>query len=441
MEFIDTALDRCKRLGADMADVYNISHESLTISVRDGEVELIKKAAPGGMAIRFYAGGKVAFAHSTDLSDSAIDNIVPKLPKLAEKTERDEFAVLAESQDYRNDLDLFDASRSGEPMEAKIEYLKDLEKLALKFDPIITKSNGVSYEELLTTKSLGNSNGVRLTFKTTLYRVGVSVVAAKGDEMYPGEGSLFARHFSDLPSREKIVERFASKAVRMIGGTPVEGGDYEIIFRPWAAWSILWGLNYALNGSYSFKGASFLAGKKDQAIAAENFSVHDDPLKLRGVASRPADDEGVASVKNVLVENGILRGFMYDLKTAAKAKAASTGSSRREEYSSYPEISPSNFYIAGGKDNLDDVIASCKKGIIVEDTQGWGLHSVTGQYSAGINGTLVENGKRVRPVAGVTIAAGAEELLMGIGAICGDIEFYDNFSSPSLMVKRMKVGV
>jgi len=86
------------------------------------------------------------------------------------------------------------------------------------------------------------------------------------------------------------------------------------------------------------------------------------------------------------------------------------------------------------------VIAACKKGIIVEQTDGWGLHSVTGQYSAGINGILVENGKRIRPVAGVTIAASADEILNGLGAICDDITYYDNFSSPSLMVKRMTVG-
>jgi len=148
----------------------------------------------------------------------------------------------------------------------------------------------------------------------------------------------------------------------------------------------------------------------------------------------------VASQKHALVDGGILRGFLYDSKTAAKAKAASTGSSRRNDYNAFPEIWPSNFYIAPGKDRSADVIASCKKGIIVEETQGWGLHSVTGQYSAGIVGILVRNDKRIRPVANVTIAAGADELLNGIGAICDDITFYDDFSSPTIMVKTMKVG-
>jgi PmbA protein len=440
MELVEKILDRCAAAGADMADVFNLFRKTLSISVRDGDVETIKKATPGGLAIRFYSGGKMAFAHSTDNSEKAIDDIVPRLAKLAQTTEQDEFARLSELQPYRSDLDIFDPAHANETLESKIEYLRRLEKLALKYDPLITKSNGVSYEEFITTRSLGNSQGVRLSYDATLYRIGISVVASKGGEMYPGEGSVFTRHFRNLPSPEKIVELFASKAVRLIGGTPIEGGDYEIIFKPSAGGSILWGLNYALNGSNAFKGSSFLSEKLGQTIGAAGLTVSDDPAMPGGMNSRPADDEGTASVKSILIDHGVLTGFMYDLKTAAKAKAASTSSSWRGEYSSYPEITPSNFYIAPGKDKLNDVIESCKKGIVVEDTQGWGLNGVTGQYSAGINGILVENGKKIRPVAEVTVAASAEELLMGIGAICDDISFYNDFNSPSIMVKKMKVG-
>jgi PmbA protein len=112
----------------------------------------------------------------------------------------------------------------------------------------------------------------------------------------------------------------------------------------------------------------------------------------------------------------------------------------REDYSSMPEIRASNFYIEPGKDKVADVIASCKRGIIVEETAGWGLQGVSGQYSAGINGILVENGKKIRPVAGVTIAASADDILNGLGAICDDITYFDNINSPTLMVKRMTVG-
>jgi PmbA protein len=168
--------------------------------------------------------------------------------------------------------------------------------------------------------------------------------------------------------------------------------------------------------------------------------LYDDALKIRGVASRPFDHEGTPSRNNKLIDKGVLTGFLYDTRTAAKAGEESTGSAVRKDYNAIPGISPSNFYFAPGEDNADDVVRSCNKGIIIESVHGWGLYSVNGQYSAGINGTLVKNGRRVKPVANVTIAAGPEGLFKGIGAVCDDMAFYDDYCSPTLMIKKMKVG-
>lgn len=440
MNSLDRILDKCIRAGAEMAEVFNLLQKTLSISVRDGSVETIKKATHGGLAIRFFSFGKSAFAHTTDISDSSIDRIISRLSRLTKKTGKDEYATLPATQKYRQNLDIYDASFIDLAVEDKIDYLLNLEEIALKYDPLIKKSNGVSYNETITSHTLVNSNGVKISYDSTLHHVEISVVASKKGEMYPGEGRLSARHFRDLPKSEKIVEQFASKAVRLIGGTPVTGGNYEIIFTPNAANSLLWGLSYALNGENNLKGSSFLAGKEGTKIAVDDFTVYDEALMPRGIASRPADDEGTASMKLALLKNGMLRGFMYDTRHAAKAKVNSTASAHRDDYNSFPGISPSNFYIAPGNSRVEDVVASCKKGIIVEDTQGWGLNSITGQYSAGINGILVKNGRWIKPVANVTIAASADEILNGLVAICDDITFYKKFNSPTLMVKRMKVG-
>ena len=440
MEQLNKILEQCVSAGAEMADVFGVSRRTLVISVRDGQVESIKKADPGGIGIRFFAGGKMAFAHSTDTSEASINSMIPKLSAMAQKTEKDPFAGMPGPVDYPKDLDIYDGRQLDKPVEDKIDYLKKLEQLALKFDPFISKSNGVSYEEIVTTRSLANSRGVRFSYDSTFYRVGISVVASKGEEMFPGEGSMFATIFNDMPKPEEIVAYYASQAVQLVGGTPIEPGDYEIVFTPRSAGSIYWGLNFALNGDNAHKGYSFLADKLGKTVATANFSVIDNALMPRGISTRPVDDEGTPCQKTVLIENGVVRNFLYDYKTAAKAKVSPTGSAYREDYGSTPGINHSNLYIAPGNDKLEDVVASLKKGIIVEQTQGWGLHSVTGQYSAGINGILVENGKKIRPVAGVTLAASADEILMGIGAICDDIKFHWDMTSPSLMIKRMKVG-
>lgn len=440
MNLIKTILDKCVRSGAEMAEVYQLRQKELVISVRDGKVETIKKASPGGIAIRYISFGRTAFAHTTDTSNMTIDSMISKLSKLVRETGKDEFASLPGIQNYENRPDIFGREFVDISTDYKIEYLVNLEQLALKYDPLITKAN-ISYNETLATHSLVNTNGVEMSYDSTLYTVTVLAAASKKDEMFPGEDEFSARYFNDLPRPEEMANQIASKAVRLIGGSVVESGDYEIIFTPGAVPSFLWGLFFALKGDSYLKGASFLTDKIGKKIAVDKFNLYDNPLLERGMASRPADDEGVASQKITLIENGILNEILYDTKTAAKAGVESTSSANRRDYNEIPKIATSNFYIGKGDDNFDDVVASCKKGIIVEQTQGWGINGVTGQYSAGINGTLVRNGRIIKPVANVTLAASVDELLNGIGAICDDITFYRRFNMPSMMVQKMKVGV
>lgn len=440
MDPISRILDKCTRSGAEMAEVYHLTQNALSLTVRDGKVETINRSTPGGIAIRYLSSGKSAFSHTTDDSDASIDMLISRLSRLVKKTDQQEAATLTGSQEYPQAPDIYDPSFIDTPAEHKIDYLVKLEELALRHDPLIAKSSGVSFSQFNSRLRLVNSKGMDLDYRSTLYNVEMAIIARKGEEMFPGESSYSARHFKDLPSPETMAGQTASKAARLVGGTAVDSGDYEIIFTPDGAFSLLWGLSYACKGDDYLKGASYLTGKEGARIAVDNFSLIDDALMARGVASRPADAEGIASRKTAVIENGIFKTALYDSQTAAKAKTSSTGSASRADYSSYPEISPSNFYIVPGKAKVDDVVASCRKGIIVEGTQGWGLHSVTGQYSAGINGVLVLQGKRIRPVANVTIAASAEQIFQGIAAICDDITFYRRSNSPTILVKKMKVA-
>ncbi|UCC80053.1 MAG: TldD/PmbA family protein [Candidatus Zixiibacteriota bacterium] len=440
MEFTEKILDKCLDAGADSAEVFSLNQKKLSLTVREGRLETIQKSTPGGLAVRFFKDNKTAFAHTTDLSEKSVNEMVRTTKNMAAKTEPDELAVLPDPGQYGRDLDIFDDSRANIPTEAKIAYLVNLEKLAMDYDILIDKSKGAWCSEVLSEIELLNSNGIKSIYKSSHYNVGISVIASKNGNMFPGEGFISARHFSDLLPAEKIVDRYVSRALRLVGGTPVSGGDYEIIFTPYVPYTIMWGLGFALNGENALKGTSFLAGKKGEAFADSKLNVYDDAIKPRGVSSRPADHEGVPSQNNKLVENGVLTGYLYDTRTAARAGEKSTGSAIRDDYNANPEISPSNFYIAPGDDKTDDVIKSCKKGIMVEAVHGWGLNSVNGQYSAGINGILVRNGKMVKPVANVTVAANAEDFFKGIGAVCDDITFYHGFSLPTIMIKKMKVG-
>lgn len=440
MELIDKTLGKCLRAGADMAEVYLQSETTMKVTVRDGQVDSINKAAPAGLAIRYFSSGKMAFAHTTDFSDMAIDKLIAGLRNLGSKVSEDKYAVLPAQQKALSDLQINAPEYAQNTIDSKIDYILSLEKLALDYDPIIAKSNGITYYEFVTTKTIANTKGVNVAFDLTSYGIGLSLVAVKGGQMFPGEGQLWVRRFDNLPAPDKIVDLIAGRALRLIGGRPIDSGDYEIIFAPRAAHSILRGLAEALNGDNALTGSSFLEGKTGKKVASDLLTVYDDPLMPWGAGSCPADDEGVVPSKQALIENGVLKGFLYDSRTAAKAGTSSTGSAHRDYYAALPGIAVSNFYIAPGSSKIDDVVSNCRKGIIVEMASGWGLQAVNGQYSAGINGILVENGKKIRPVADITIGGSAEDIFDGLLAVCDDITYYDNISSPSLHVKKMTVG-
>lgn len=440
MNNINRILNKCVRSGVSMAEVYSISQKTMKISVRNGKVEMITKSTPGGLAIRYFSVDRVAFAHTTNLSDNTIDLMIAKLSTLSKKTSKLEFASLPEPQNITENLDIYGPGFTEISTDDKIVYLVDMENFALKYDPLIKQSNGFSYTETISTVKLVNTNGIDLESNDTVYDIGINLAAAKDNEMFPGEGNFAARHFEDLPNPELMVEKIAGRAVRLLGGTTIEPGEYEIILTPNAANSILYGLANALNGDDYSKGSTFLADKEEDKFADSKLSLIDDSLMPRGLKSKTFDDEGTASQKNVLIENGVLKTALYDFNTAARQGKRSTGSAARRTYRDFPNIWPGNFYIPAGKDKVDDVIASCRKGIVVETTQGWGLRSIDGKYSAGINGTLIRNGKRIKPVANVTLAASTDELFNGIGAICDDLTFYHSFNSPSIMIKKMHVG-
>ena len=440
MNKIDRILDKCVRSGAAMAEVYNLSQKKTSITVRDGKVEMINKATPGGTAIRYFTAEKSSFAHTTDNSDAAVDELIAKLVNLAKKTAEEEKVTLPNPGSDPGNLDIYSTAFADNPTETKIEYLIDLEQRAMKYDSSIKLSNGMDYTETISSVNIANTNGVSKNYDSTLYTVAIKVAAVKNNEMFPGEEEYSARYFDDLPTPDELVEKVAGMAARLVGGTPVDPGDYEIIFTPNVAGTILYGIAYAIKGNDYLKGISFLAGKEGDQFADSRLTVYDNAIMPRGIFTRPFDDEGSPSANIAVIENGIFKTALYDTQTAAKAGKKNTASSSREYYSKFPDIWPSNLYIAAGTDKADDIIASCKKGIIVESVQGWGLNSITGQYSAGINGTLVRNGQRIKPVANVTLAASTDDLFKGIVAIGDDLTFYRDINMPTIMIKKMKVG-
>ena len=430
---------KCLKKGADQAEVYIESGRNLSIRVRNGEVETVQDASSHGVGFRVFVKGKMAFSSCNDFSEKALENAIDSAVRFAQNTTPDENNILPTDKGITIVEDLNDPQISQIPMEKKIDLVKKVEKLAMK-DPRITKSAGARYREGEGEVFLANSNGLSKTSRMTVCSYGVSVVAEKGEQKSSGGESCSRRFFADLKSPEEIAEKAAKDAYEMLDPKMVKTQKASVIFDPDVARAILGGILGAINGERVLQGASFLARKMNQKIASDLVTIIDDGTRPKGLGSKPFDGEGVPTQKRIIVDKGVLKGFMYNTIVANRAGIKSTGNASRGSFTSLPGISAHNFYIEAGEGSPEDIIKATKKGLLLKGVTGYGINPVNGNFSGGASGFWIENGKIAFPVKGLTIAGTAFEMLSAIDMVRSDLDLNRTFTAPTFRIKLMQIG-
>ncbi|MBM3295481.1 MAG: TldD/PmbA family protein, partial [Candidatus Aminicenantes bacterium] len=301
----------CLKKGADGAEVYLESGRQLSLAVRNGEIETVQEAATGGAGLRVFVQGRMAFAASNDLSEAALADAAGRAIAFAGSMTADRSNVLPDDAAETPVEGLYDPEIAAVPLEAKIALLKTAEKEALK-DPRITKSAGARYGEGEGEVVIVNSNGVAKSAKSAACSYGLSVVAEKGDQKSSGSKSCGRRAYADLKPPAAIAAEAAEKAAGMLDPKMVKTQRAAVIFHPDVAGALLGGIIGAINGERVLQRASFLAEKLDRKIASDLLTIIDDGTMPKGPASSPFDGEGVATAKKVIVDRGVLRGFLYN---------------------------------------------------------------------------------------------------------------------------------
>jgi len=438
-ELAEKLIQKCKNKGADEAEVLIETGRNLNLEVRNGEIETVEESSSRGVGLRVFWGGRMAFSHCNDFSNNALDNTVAAAMDYARTTTPDENNVLPKDEGATPVDGLHDPEIAQTSMEKKIELAGLVEKLAMK-DPRITKSAGARYGEGESETIIANSNGFFKGYKASACFYGVSVVAEKGEQKSSGGEYCQRRFFNDLETAEKIAEKAAMDAYEMLDSRMVETQKASVIFAPDVAPAILGGILGAINGERVLQGASFLRNSLDKTIASELLTIIDDGTKPRGVASKPFDGEGVPTQKRVIIDEGVLKGFMYNTIVAKRAGVKSTGNASRSGYSSLPGIGPHNFYVAAGKSDPEEIVRATKKGLYLKGVTGYGINPVTGNFSGGASGFWIENGKFAFPVKGLTVAGRAAEMLNGIDMVGSDLDLNKSFTAPTFRIDLMQIG-
>jgi PmbA protein len=439
LKLAEDLVDRCLRNGADAAEVYLETGRNLNLSLRNGEVETVQESASRGVGFRVFTQGSMAFAHANDFGRPALDDAIERAVAFARRTTPDEHNVLPAELGETPVAGLYDPQIATFTMEEKIALLKRTEELAMK-DGRITKSDGASWGEGEGETFLANSNGLLKHFQESGCGYGVSVVAEQGDQKTAGFESCNRRFRSDLKPPEEIAAEAARKAYEMLDPRPVHTQRAAVVFSPDVGGTLLGGLLGAIDGESVLQGASFLAGRVGERIASELLSVIDDGTRPKGLASRPFDGEGVPTQRRTIVDRGVLKGFLYNTGVAHRAGTVSTGNASRGGFSSLPGIGPHNVSVIAGTTPPEEIVRQTRRGLYLTGVTGYGINPVNGNFSGGAEGFWIENGRKVYPVKGLTIASTAAEMFNGIDLVGTDLDPERSVAAPTIRIRAMQIG-
>jgi PmbA protein len=427
------------RLGAGSAEVFIEKTRNLSIGVLKSEIETVQEASSQGAGFRVFVDGKMGFSHCNDFSEKALTDTISRAIAFARLSTPDENNILPSEKGITSVGELYDNSIAAEPMEKKIDRLLELEKLAMNFSGI-TKSSGARYGESESEIFIANSNGIVKSYNSSGCSIGVVVVAEKEEQKNTGAEFCSRVFYSDLLPLDEIAAKASRKAVQMLDPVMIKTQKSTVIFDPDVARSLFGGMLTAINGERVLQGASFLKDYLGKQFATPLLTITDDGTMPRNMGSSPFDGEGVPVRKNIIVENGILKSFIYNTKAARRAGTTSTGNASRGSFSSLPGIGTNNTIVSAGKSTRDEIIRATKRGLLLLEITGYGVDPVTGNFSGGASGLWIENGEIVHPVKGVTIAGHAFDIFKAIDMMGNDLDMKKSNVSPTFRVDGIQIG-
>lgn len=435
------AVQRAVEAGADDADAYVEFNNRLDLEVVNGVVENLRRAAARGLGLRVTKDGKTVLVHSTDLSLQALGDLARRALDMAASLPTPKEPVLYASPQQTQSLPHPDPGIDQEILADKRSRLVEVERAMLSV-PGVDRTVGVAWEESEGIVALANTKGVELQSPFVRLELGAEAIAERDGESYSGSRRVRVPSRRRLPDLVEFGKDAGKRAVEMVGARPVVTTSAPVIFTPQTGWALLVYLLQPLMGDSVVEGRSYLGGEVGEKIAAEGVTVRDSPLLGEGVNRRSFDAEGSPAKNLVLVENGILRNYLTDLKSAAKLGIPCGGNTKRDSYDTGIEIGSSNCYMDPGGQPPDEIIAATERGLLVTLLAGWwvGLSPSKDVFSSAAWGHWIENGKKVHPVRGVSVGGTLREMLKNIDMIGNDLEIYGRTSSPTFRVSEMAIS-
>lgn len=438
-EFIRELMAAAAESGIMDAEVYLHQEESMRALVNMGEIEEYAIHSAGGLSLRGLVDGKMGMAYTEAMDRDAIVMLIRGVLESGTLISDTDEEFIYEGSDAYETVDSLGEKGTTEAQRA---FALALDAHGRSIDPRVTQLGFTFLQTERETVRIVNSHGLDLSHAADICVGYVSAIAREGERVASDGAMAAAASLADL-SAEAIAREAVEETVFQLDASPCDSGVMPVIIRNGAMADLLGAFVGMFSAEAAQKGTSLLAGKEGEVIAAPCVTLTDDPLLPGGFFSRGFDAEGVATYTKNVVENGVLKTLLHNLKSAKKAGVRSTGNAARGGYAGPVGIAPSNFFFQPGDKDLAALEAEMGDGLVITGMEGLhaGTNAVSGDFSLLSRGYLVRGGKRVQAVEQVTAAGNIYQLLKDIVAVGNDMRVeLGHVRSPSVWVREISIA-
>jgi PmbA protein len=412
-------------------EVYVTRGTDTEVRAYEGEVESLTSADSSGVGIRLVldgpdgAGSQVGFAWAGSLEPAVIAATLADARDNARFATPDPDVVLAAPDGVEAvELDLWDDGVGSTPMEKKVALAIELERATRAADPRIRQVSSADYSDSRVEVALASTTGISSSRRRTNAFLSVDAIVGEGAETQTGGGFSIGRGPGELVPDEAMDDAVL-RATRMLGAQKARSAHCTVVFDPRVVSTLLAVMASALSGEAVVKGRSFFAGRIGETIATGGVTLVDDPTDPRAYGASSHDGEGLACRRNVLISEGVLGMFVYDTVSARRAGAVSTGSAVRGGFAGTPGAGCRALVLSPGAKGPDEILAAVGDGLYVQSVSGIhsGVNTVSGDFSVGAEGLMIEGGALAGPVREVTVASTLQRMLQSVIEIGGDLRW------------------
>ncbi len=438
LDLLADLIKRAKAGGADAADALYIESDALQHAQRLGRIEKLERAESRDVGLRVFIGKRQASVSSTELSAKALGALAARAVAMARAVPEDPYCGLADPKEIARAAPAPETFDAAEPSAETLIERARLAEDAARAVPGVTNSEGAEASWSATRLWLAADNGFSGSYRRSSHSVSVSVLAGEGTAMerdYDWHAAVFA---SDLEDAAAIGRRAGERAVRRLRPRKMPTARVPIVFDPRVSGSLVGHFLGAINGAAIARRTSFLLEAMGDPVFAPGIDIIDDPLRHRGLRSKPFDAEGLATRRRALARNGRLETWLLDLRSARQLGLESTAHAARG-VSGPPSPAATNVHLEPGRETPAAMIGAIANGLYVTEMIGFGVNMITGDYSRGASGFWIDKGELAYPVSEITVAGNLKDMFRAM-APASDLSFRYGIDAPTVRIDGMTVA-